>query len=83
MDFGGRGLDDSFSTHGRLNITHYSSPGHVCMGHLDIIYNALILFVVAEEIAEVPFTPGHEMVGKVSQHFVLNVPGLYPTALPA
>lgn len=53
------------------------------MGHLDIIYNALILFVVAEEIAEVPFTPGHEMVGKVSQHFVLNVPGLYPTALPA
>ena len=27
----------------------------------------LIIFVVAEEIAEVPFTPGHEMVGQVSQ----------------
>ena len=35
------------------------------MGHL------CICFVVAEEIAEVPFTPGHEMVGQVSLYISL------------
>ena len=37
------------------------------------MYNdhSLLIHIVAEEIAEVPFTPGHEMVGQVSHYLAV------------
>ena len=45
---------------------HVGQSVHACEVRVGRYWTLIYFSTVAEEIAEVPFTPGHEMVGQVS-----------------